>query len=117
MAKTYQQKGDVMPKMVAGAALASGQVVVTGSLVGVSLGAYAIGDTAQVALEGVFEVPKATGALTHGAAVYWDADGNPVSGTAGTGAATATATDNTLMGYAFDAAASGDATATVRLLG
>jgi predicted RecA/RadA family phage recombinase len=117
MAKNYQQKGDIMPKVVAGAALASGQVVVTGSLVGVSLGAYEIGDTAQIALEGVFEVPKATGAIGHGAAVYWAAAGDPIGGTAGTGAATTTASGNTLMGYAFDAAASGDATATVRLLG
>lgn len=117
MAKTYNQKGDVMPKTVAGAALASGQVVVTGSLVGVSLGAYEIGDTAQIALDGVFTVPKSTGAISHGAAVYWAAAGDPIGGTAGTGAATATATSNTLMGYAFAAVASGDATVNVRLLG
>ena len=116
MAKNYQQKGDIMPKVVAGA-VASGQVIVTGSLVGISLGAYAVGDTAEIALEGVFEVPKSTGVITHGAPVYWATAGDPIGGTAGTGAATATATSNTLMGYAWEAAASGDATVTVRLLG
>lgn len=117
MAKNYQQKGDIMPKVVAGAALASGQVVVTGLLVGVSLGAYLIGDTAQIALEGVFDIPKSTGVVAHGAPVYWAMAGDPIGGTAGTGAATATASGNTLMGYAFEAAASGDATVAVRLLG
>lgn len=117
MATNYIQKGEVMPKTVAGTDLTSGQVVVTGALVGIALGDYAVGDIAEISLEGVYEVPKATGAISHGAAVYWDADGNPVSGTAGSGAATDTATDNTLMGYAFNAAASGDATVLVKLLG
>lgn len=113
MSKNFKQHGEVMPLVVSGAALASGQVVVTGSLVGVSIGAYEIGDTAQVALEGVFDIPKATGAIAHGAPVYFDADGDPIGGTAGTGAATATAAANRLVGYAFEAATSGDATVAV----
>ena len=115
MAKNYQQSGDVMPKVVAGAALASGQVVVTSSLVGISLGAYEIGEVAQVALEGVFVVPKATGAIGHGVAVYYDADGDPIGGEAGTGAATSVAAGNRQIGYAFEAAESGDATVVVLL--
>lgn len=115
MAKTYQQHGEVMPLVVSGSALTSGQVVVTGALAGVSLGDYEIGETAEIALEGVFTIPKATGAIGHGVPVFWDADGDPIGGTAGTGAATATAAANRLVGYAFAAALSGDATVAVLL--
>jgi len=99
------------------AAVAAGDVVVQGALVGVAkldieaarLGALAIG--------GLFDFVKATGAITAGAAVYWDADGNPVGGTAGTGALTTTAGGNTFVGWAVVAAAETDTTARVRLFG
>lgn len=107
MAKNFVQEGNVI-SFTASGAKTSGQVVVVGSLVGISQGDVANGATGSLALEGVYDVPAATAAITLGAPVYWDADGNPVGGTAGTGAATATATDNTLMGHAIvgkDAAA------------
>ena len=58
---------------------------------------------------------KVTGAITVGNAVYWDADGDPVGGTAGTGAATTTAAGNTYMGVAALAAAETAGTVRVRL--
>jgi hypothetical protein len=58
---------------------------------------------------------KITGAIAVGNDVYWAAAGDPVGGTAGTGAATTTAAGNTLMGKCVAAAASGDETVDVDL--
>lgn len=104
MATNYIQDGKVIPFTASGAKT-SGQVVVVGSLVGISQTDVASGGTGQLGLNGVYEIPAATAAISVGAAVYWDADGDPVGGTAGTGAATATATGNTLMGHAVGAKA------------
>ena len=96
------------------AAKSAGDVVVQGSVIGVCKTPIAAGALGALALSGIFDVAKATGAVNLGAAVYWDEDGNPVGGTAGTGAATTTSSGNTFMGFALVAALSGDAT--VRLL-
>ena len=114
MATNYIQEGNVIPFTASGAKI-SGQVVVVGSLVGVSMADVDNGSTGQMAVEGVFDVPAATAAISVGAAVYWDADGDPVGGTAGTGAATATASGNTLMGHAIVGKGSGSGTARVKL--
>ena len=114
MAKNYIQEGRVIP-FTAGADVDSGQVVVVGSLVGVSMNDVANGAVGQLAVEGVYDIPAATAAITAGAAVYWDADGDPVGGTEDSGAATATATDNTLMGYALATKGAGGGTVRVKL--
>ena len=98
-----------------GAAVVSGQVVLFGTAVAVALQNIANGEDGDVAVEEVYTIPKATGVLAQGVRVYWDADGNPVSGVAGSGAATATAAGNTLAGFVTEAAASGDATVNVKL--
>lgn len=114
MAKNYIQEGRVIP-FTAGADIVSGQVVVVGSLVGVSMTDVANGAAGQMAIEGVYDIPAATAAISAGAKVYWDTDGDPVGGTAETGAATATATDNTLMGYALATKGAGEGTVRVKL--
>lgn len=114
MATNYVQEGRLID-YTPSAAVKSGQVVVIGSVVGVAVADIAASAAGAVCIEGVFEIPKATGAITAGAVVYWDADGDPIGGTADSGAATATSTDNTKMGYAIAAAASGDATVKVKL--
>ena len=91
-----------------GAAVTGGDVVVVGEIVGVCVTDLADGEKGSLQVTGVFRFPKATGAITVGAKVYWDEDGNPVTGDAGSGAATTTATSNKLAGYAVAAAASGD---------
>lgn len=68
--------------------------------------ASAPGDIAVLALEGVFSLPKATGAVTVGAKVYWDNVAKNVTTTVGS---------NTFIGYAWQAQASGDTTVQVRL--
>lgn len=114
MAKNYIQEDRVIP-FTASADIVSGQVVVVGSLVGVSMTDVANGAAGQMAIEGVYDIPAATAEITVGAAVYWDADGNPVGGTTGSGAATATDTANTLMGHAIAAKAATVGTVRVKL--
>lgn len=114
MAKNFIQEGRSIP-FTAGANIKSGQVVVVGSLVGISMTDVPNGSSGQLAVEGVFDVPAAAAAITVGAPVYWDADGDPYGGTADSGAATATATDNTLMGHAIAAKGLNGGTVRVKL--
>jgi len=120
MAQTYQarfiQEGQSID-YTPGSAVAAGQVVVQGSMIGVAKTPIAANALGALAAGGVFDVVKATGAINDGAVVYWDADGNPVGGTAGTGAATTTSSSNTFMGFAVGAALSGDATVRLNLVG
>ncbi|MFV0299896.1 MAG: capsid cement protein [Paracoccus sp. (in: a-proteobacteria)] len=91
------------------AAVASGGVVIAGSIAGIAQGDAAIGAAVDVATSGVWELPKvAATAFTLGAAVYWD-------GTAGL--ATSTASGNTRLGVAVEAAAASTGTVKVRLSG
>lgn len=57
--------------------------------------------------DGLFDVPKDSSTFSAGDAVYWNSTGNPVTGTAGTGAATSTASGANLMGLATADAATG----------
>ncbi|MBU1040060.1 MAG: DUF2190 family protein [Proteobacteria bacterium] len=98
-----------------GAEIASGSPVLVGATLGVACGIIADDTEGVLAIEGVYELPKATGAIGQGALVYWDADGNPVVGATQTGALTTTDSGNTLAGRAYAAAASGDATVQIKL--
>lgn len=97
---------------------ASGKLYLIGAIVGVitsltragqtvfSNVASAQGDIAVVSLEGVYTLPKATGAITIGAKVYYDATAKNL---------TTTSSGNTFAGYAYAAALSGDTTLPVLL--
>ena len=61
MAKNYIKPGEHLP-FTAGADVASGGVVVLGTLVAVALTSVASGSTGEAGVEGVWELPKATGA-------------------------------------------------------
>jgi len=51
--------------------------------------------------DGIYDVPNEDGLSgSEGDAIYWDNNGNPEVGTAGTGCATTTASGNKLMGFA-----------------
>lgn len=90
-----------------GAKIDAGDILVVGDLVGVAGTDIPDGDTGSVTVAGVFEMPKTgTNAITLGSKVYFD----------GTGI-TDTASSNSLAGYAAQAAASGDTTCFVKLLG
>jgi predicted RecA/RadA family phage recombinase len=90
-----------------GTAILSGSLVIFGVLFGIAVTDIAIGETGAVELQGVFELPKATGAITQGAKVYWDATAGKI---------TTTASTNTAIGAASEAALSGDATVKVLLV-
>src|SRR5690606_38653545 len=80
-----------------GAAVSAGDVVVQGSLVGIAALDIEANRLGALHVEGIFDVVKVNGAINAGASVYWDADGSPQGGTAGTGAATTTSSENTFM--------------------
>jgi predicted RecA/RadA family phage recombinase len=98
---------------------ASGKLYPVGSAIGVitsltragqtvfNNAASAAGDIAVVSLEGVYSVPKATGAVTLGQRLYYDASAKNL---------TTTASGNTFVGLAYASALSGDTTVQVILL-
>lgn len=93
------------------AAVAAGDVVVQGDLVGIAKGDIAAGGLGALAVEGVFEVPKTTGvgtAITAGSTLYWDAAETIAKTDSETGA-------NKLFGKSTAAAGDDDATVRVRL--
>ena len=89
-------------------AVTGGDVVVLGSIVGVAVDDIAANTKGAIVIDGVFKVPKVSGAITVGSKIYWDPAGTPVTGDASSGAATTTAGSLKVMGYAVAAAASGD---------
>jgi len=68
----------------------------------------ASGVKGAVSCGGTYRVPKTTDTFTAGDAVYWDVDGDPAGGTAGTGAADSSSATGNLMGMAEEDAATGD---------
>lgn len=106
--KNYIQPGDTLT-IPAPAAILSGAVVIAGDIIGIAHGDAAEGAPLDVKCSGVFELPKvAANTFALGAAVYWSA---------GDALATSTASGNTRIGTAVEAAASGSASAKVRLSG
>jgi predicted RecA/RadA family phage recombinase len=90
-------------------AVGAGDVVVQGDLVGIAKTPIAAGVLGALAVTGVFDLPKATGsasAIAAGSKIYWDADEE---------VATTTAGDNKYLGKAIKTAGSDDATVRVRL--
>ncbi len=105
--KNYIQQGNTLT-FTAAAAIASGDGVLQGALFGVAATSAAIGEDFEADLVGVFELPKAAGAITRGAKVYWNNGNSQV---------TTTASGNTLIGAATEPAADGATSARVRLNG
>ena len=78
-------------------AVAAGEVVVLGSLVGIARLDIAADTLGALATVGVFEIDKAAEAVTLGAVLYWDATAKKV-----------TATGNVYIGKAVTAAEATD---------
>lgn len=100
---SYVQDDDLID-YTPSSAVAAGDVVVLADLVTVAPRAIAANALGTVAVEGVWSMPKASGAISQGAIVYWDATAGNV---------TTTATNNKRAGKAAKAAASGDASVQV----
>ena len=103
---TYIQEGHYIDHTPV-SALASGDVVVQGDLVGVTVRPIAAGELGSLAVDGVFDFTKNTGvAFTVGTILYWDDTNNVV---------TATATGNKAIGKVVRAAATTDPTVRIRI--
>jgi predicted RecA/RadA family phage recombinase len=104
--KNSIQDGEVLA-LAAPYAVSSGGGALIGAIFGVAVTTLASGDVGNFQLEGVYTLPKATGAAaTLGAKAYWNDTNKNV---------TATASTNTLIGVFVAAYASGDTSALVRL--
>lgn len=97
-------QGDCLVDYTPSAAVAAGDVVVLADLVAVAPRAIAANALGAVSVEGVWSMPKATGAISQGAIVYWDATAGNV---------TTTSSGNKRAGKAAKAAASADASVQV----
>lgn len=105
--KNFVQPGRNLT-VTAPAAVKSGDLVVVGKLFGVAATDAESDAAVEICTEGVFTLPKvAEQAWAQGAAIYW-AGGE-------TNAATTTASSNTLIGHAAEAAANPSTTGVVRL--
>lgn len=94
-----------------GAAVAAGDVVVQGDLIGIAKLDIAAGQLGALAVTGVFDVPKATGTgtdITAGAKVWWNATDGQIEKVVGDPA-------RPYLGKAVRAAATTDTTVRVRL--
>ncbi len=87
----------------------SGQGLLVGALFGVATVDALSGASAEVAMEGVYDLTKEPSlAISQGARVFWDNTNKRV---------TTTATSNVAIGHAIVAALAADATVRVRLAG
>lgn len=105
--KNYVCSGERIDVTVPAGGLTSGQVYLLGTKVVVMVTGGVEGDVCEAATEGVFTIPKATGAVSKGQALYWDDTAKNLTTTVGS---------NTYAGYAFAAALSADATVQVVLV-
>jgi predicted RecA/RadA family phage recombinase len=106
MAKNFVQPGNVLT-ITAGGSVASGSPVPIGDLIGIALNAAVTGETVDLRLDGVWELPKVSAdTITAGQSVYWDAGNNLVTETAST---------HQKLGHAVAAAGNGAGTVRVRL--
>ena len=103
--KNFVQNGDNLD-LTAPRALASGEGFLVGSLFAVASAATANAAAVVGVTRGVFDLTKATGAISAGAKVYWDNTAFNV---------TTTSSGNTLIGVATKAALSGDTIVRVKL--
>lgn len=108
MAENYAQEGDaiIVPSPAGG--VKRGEFVLVGKLGGVAVHAADEGEEVEIALEGCFDFPKTSDALSLGAPAYWDAGAKKI---------TATAQGNTRIGVAIGAASSKSEEVRVRLDG
>jgi predicted RecA/RadA family phage recombinase len=107
--KNYVQPGDVIPVVAGTGGVKSGDVVVAGNLIGVAASDAAEGAEFELALTGVYALPKITGTgLDPGQRVWW---------ATGTGVAASAAAGRWPIGNAVRTAGSNDDEAYVRLPG
>ncbi|MEO9132430.1 MAG: DUF2190 family protein [Sphingomonas sp.] len=106
--RNYVQRGDTLD-IIAAAVVASGDVVIKGSIIGIANADAAVGDTFALDVVGVFNLPKVAAlAIGQGDVVYWDSANAVVTKTAG---------GNTKLGVAIEPVPNPSAAVSVRLNG
>lgn len=105
--KNFVRHDGRLPFTAPAGGVVSGTAYLIGALLVVALFSAAAGAQFTGQVEGVVTLPKASGAVTEGALLYWDNTAKNV---------TTTPTSNTKIGYALAAQASGDATVQVFLV-
>lgn len=98
MNAVYVQRGESIDYTPT-ANIAAGDIVIIGGIVGVAKLDIPANELGAIAVTGVYDMVKATGAITAGATVYWDASAKNV---------TTTESENTAIGKAVAAAESTD---------
>ncbi|MFA0812683.1 DUF2190 family protein [Microbulbifer epialgicus] len=116
MAKNFVQDGRLLDYINnTGAAIASGQVVAIGAVLGVAMDDIAEGESGVIAIEGVFTVPKVSGAVIgQGQPLTWDVSAKAFDDAAAT-AATGDITGPTA--FAAEAAGNGATSLAVKFTG
>jgi predicted RecA/RadA family phage recombinase len=109
----YYQPGAAIDYTPSSTAVVAGQVVKIGTIPLIAPVAIPADTKGVLATEGVFKVDKKNDVFAAGDAVYWNTTANPVSGGAGTGAATNSTGD--FMGQAVEAATNNSTTVKVKL--
>jgi predicted RecA/RadA family phage recombinase len=99
MATNYSHDGEIVTLTAPGGGVTSGTPVKIGAYFGVPIATAAAAASFALAIEGVFDLPKATGVVAEGALLYWDATAETVS-TSGDGPAVAVAELSALSGAA-----------------
>lgn len=106
--KNFLADGNTMTVTAPAGGYASGDLVIIGDTIGIATKDAAEGEDVALALEGVYQLPKAAAtAIGQGVKVYWKADPGEV---------TTTATANTLIGRAHAAAADAAAVVDVKIM-
>ena len=108
MAKaTYWQRGEALDYTNSGSALIeAGTVILFGSRLGVAACDIPAGGVGSLHVQGVFDIPKGSAAITAGQEVYWD----------NTNSCIKAAGDSTgVNGYAVAAAGADDTTVLVKI--
>lgn len=103
--KNFVQPGDNLD-LIAPRALASGEGFLVGAFFAIASLAVTANTVVASVTRGVFDLPKAAGAVTQGQKLYWDDAAHNV---------TTVANGNTIIGVATQAAAAGDANVRVKL--
>ena len=106
--RNFVQRGETITATTPAGGIVSGDPILIGAMFGVAATSQAAGDPVELAVAGVFSLPKGAEAITAGAALYFDATEGEV---------TTTATANHLVGVATEDAGTGAATIPVRLNG
>ena len=106
MSTNFIEKGEVLNYTATSKDIASGELIIIGTIAGVAKTDIAIGTMGAVHITGVYSLPKAADSITQGAKVYWSSVNNQI---------TTTKTDNVLIGVATNNTISGDGFANVLL--